>query len=109
MGDYHGHYFRFLVALEKLANGIRWRANGRRAIRHRAPWRFAEHAHDDDLSHRRRMLRMKPWLILVAAIVAGLMFRNWSKSSASQGVAFTGLTPQRGVYGTDATPVAGAT
>jgi hypothetical protein len=52
---------------------------------------------------------MKPWLILVAAIVAGLMFRNWSKSSASQGVAFTGLTPQRGVYGTDATPVAGAT
>lgn len=42
----------------------------------------------------------------IAGLVLALWVRNWAKTSSVQGTPFTGITPQRGIYGTDGTPVA---
>lgn len=45
---------------------------------------------------------------LVIALVLGYFVKQWSTKSTVT-TPFTGITPQRGIFGTDATPVAGAT
>lgn len=48
------------------------------------------------------------WFVLVGLVLA-IWIRNWQKTSSVQGAQpFTGVTPQRGIFGTDTTVVAGA-
>ena len=46
----------------------------------------------------------------IAGLVLAMWVRNWAKTSSAQGASiFTGITPQRGIFGTDGTPVADPT
>lgn len=47
------------------------------------------------------------WFAIIGLVFA-MWVRNWAKTSSTQGAPFTGVSPQRGIFGTDGTVVAGA-